>query len=395
MPYSPLVTQVLIKYRIYMPNGAPYLIKIEGQLVPKLEPDVIDRLVTADRSHDQKWIDWIFYQAGGGPEAEAKRERALASTKLEFFRMGARDGVPQATLDKRWARQEPIFADYLISAPEDKLEYFKGTFGYYREWPGRNHVYETIERSLTEFQSNFRQVVRLARLEPERDIGTKPEDFHTVIELMQTVSRVKRFWKSNEIKTSAHPQRKDDLIYDDEVLHVIAPLTWAASVKYGHPAWLLSDPNELERSRSSVADYSPWTSAYQTGNVYVFLNFKVPMPVAVNLKGNDYEHSSLQMVRLNLHRDQLKGLGDHNKWEVITEAGDEGTVETLKQTILAEPTYEMTPEEQAQPFNRGARRIKTEDQARHIIRHLDMALAAVAEWAAQFDPRTLKVDPYN
>ena len=95
--------------RLKQPIGKPLG---EG---PIMDPDVIDKLLKADHSPDKHWLDWIFFQAGGGEKAQQMREAALQQIKDRFIDERANgfqhpdthDYVPQVS------REEPSSAGWM------------------------------------------------------------------------------------------------------------------------------------------------------------------------------------------------------------------------------------------------------------------------------------------
>ena len=94
MPYSDKEKAVLQKYRILNADGSPRTCNITEPLHaggkpegpgPIMAQNVINRLLKADTTKDRRWLDWIFYQAGGGDLAKEASEEALQRLKDMFL----------------------------------------------------------------------------------------------------------------------------------------------------------------------------------------------------------------------------------------------------------------------------------------------------------------------
>lgn len=390
MPFTPQAQQVLTKYRILQPDGTLRLVryKDEPEPAPLMLLETVERLVAIDTTPDQHWLDWIFFQAGGGHDAVRARERAFERIHTRFFEE-RRHGfthpetheyvapMSEEVIEQRWARREAAFHDLLDVVDGDKIEMFDGTFGYERDWPGYRGIYDKVEKALTVFLNLLPQAEEVGAAAPD-----DPNEYRGLGELQRASRKMGRAVASKDVRYSGHPSRQDNLIYDDDYLTVMAPLTYATSVRYGHANWDISDPEKFQQLiGSNEARNYEWRD-YTKTVVPVFINFKVPMPSRVTRTLKSVSQPSLTNLVLELHRDHLRDLGHPNDWMVMDEGKQKMSIGDLKGAILLEPTK---PEDPPEEVFATPPKIKSRREANDIIQHLDAALKAVAEWAAQFD----------
>src|ERR1041384_5281155 len=102
MPYNERELAVLRKYEILWPAGRRLpdgtVLAAEGERMcyvrdgeshstygPLIEPEVIQRIIAADTTPDQKWLDWLFYQCGGGDKSVKERDKAILHIKDKYI----------------------------------------------------------------------------------------------------------------------------------------------------------------------------------------------------------------------------------------------------------------------------------------------------------------------
>ncbi len=167
---------------------------------PIIKPEVIQRLLSLDKTPDKHILDWIFYVAGGGarafqasqksvdvardwmmrnlmgqpaegtvddalrrnPEAfDEFAKQAGYATFEEFRRRGGHFGIGPDDLpikpmteeeaEAEWAQDEPVFKEVYFYGDDDVAKDTSKPFAYYQDWPGRDNVYQQIEQALTQY----------------------------------------------------------------------------------------------------------------------------------------------------------------------------------------------------------------------------------------------------
>jgi hypothetical protein len=270
------------------------------------------------------------------------------------------------------------------------MKAYGASFGYYRDWPGYQSVYERVSSIMGTF----------LRLRPQAgeigfEVSDDPADYPNLDVMRSMNQKMGRALAVQDVRYAGHPKRTDNLIYDDEFLTVISPLTYAASVRYGNAGWPLADPKEFNK-QLDITYKERFISGWQhttAQRVPVFLNFKVPMPSSVSVTAaKGAARHTLKDLALYLERDKLDNLGDPDTWSVNTEDNRRLSVDAVKTAIRNEPNKEQ-PDPSAIYVTAPA--IKTPEQAEEIIQHLDQALVAVEEWAAQFDPQQIVTNAFG
>ena len=378
---------------------------------PLLNPDAIDKLLSADTTPDKKWLDWIFFQAGGGEKSQQMREAALQQIKDRFIdervngfqHPDTHEYVPQVSrqdAETRWADAEAKFKDILKVCDQDSVTKLN-TFGFFRQWPGNNRIYENVVAALTRYLKFYKKVLQMNK-EVAREGGapsaTEPEEIKTWEEMNKISNRVERYFASkiarDDIRLSGHPTRKDNLIYDDDYVTVLVPLTWAAAVRYGYPGWAWANRETFDDVLSNDGNdfRNEWKKSTSRGGVYVYITFNSPVPIWVSRAGNTFRQYELTNLALELNNDALKKLGNVYALRVWDEENRNSlTIGDVKQMIRAEPTRK-DPQDEEIPVTRGRNVYSTAEEAEEVVRHLDAALAAVVEWAKSFDAATIKQD---
>ena len=94
MPLSEPEIAILKKYRIMKPDGSINNVPLTQPLTaggpppgpgPLMAPDAYNRLLRADTTEDKRWLDWIFFQAGGGEKAKTATADALKQIRERFI----------------------------------------------------------------------------------------------------------------------------------------------------------------------------------------------------------------------------------------------------------------------------------------------------------------------
>ena len=409
--FTPVEVSVLRECRLLDDEGnlvQVYLERPEDKPLgngPKMELDAIRRLAKADTTPDQRWLNWIFFQAGGGQRAKDAAKRALEQTKERFIdeRVSGFENpdtkekfkpVPKQEAEARWAAVEPRWQEILISADQDVVDHL-GVFGYHRSWPGKDKVYSRVANTVTKFLS-YREKAEQMNLErmaqAAEPIGLGPNSYPTLDELEKAVRKIERYYASKEARDDIDIER----IFDSDMVRVISPLTYAASVRYGFDTWPFSNRvtfDEVLDTEHSFRD--AWKSTTQR-SVLVFFYWKVPMPSWISRKDNEFHRHELTNLALEIPRTAMTfDSGSPNLVFHDEENAANMTYAQVMKMIQEEPTRQPDPQDEEMPVKRGPNAYHGLQDAAERTAAFAKAFAAVMNWAEKFDAKRVKVDVFG
>jgi hypothetical protein len=381
---------------------------------PLLDPDVIDRFLKADTTPNKAWFEWMIVQAGGGEVALKRSEKLLDKTKMRFldervhgYRTPERE-YPPVSKEKAlemWKREERNFMEELTVGDQDLTSSHK-IFGFYRHWPGKDRIYEKVALTVSKFLKLSRKIAQMnlfLRKQGNHDgmVSTRPKDYEGLSDLESEIRRVERFYASraarNDIRV-APGVNGEKTVYSDDYVTVIVPLTYAAAVRYGWPSWAWSDPHKFEQGLEGTmqAWNDPWRKATgQEGNLFVFIQFNVPMPAWVTMSDTKFTRHTLHNLAMVVPHAQLKDFNPDTIPLYDEENNQNTSLGHIKQRIRDEakrPEQYNPEEDEEYPIYRGPRAYSNEDEAEEVVRHLDAAMDAVKHWASTFDPKSVVSD---
>jgi hypothetical protein len=217
-----------------------------------------------------------------------------------------------------------------------------------------------------------------------------PDLIPTWERMNEVAKKVERYFASKKARTDI----RAETIYDDDTITAVAPLTYAAAVKYGFDIWPWASRKGFEAVLSGeTSDWrfkDEWKGRTGKGNVIVYLTFKVPVPAWVARREGNWELKDLTDLALEL--DKNTAGQPVNDWTVYDQENRNSlNVEQVKQMILAEPTR-VDPTDEESPIKRGANVYKDEAEAQQVVASLDHALRAVKKWVGKFDTKKVKSD---
>lgn len=410
MAYSEPEIAVLKKYRIMNPDGALRTVDLKQPQNaggrppgpgPLMNPDAINRLLRADTTPDKRWLDWIFFQAGGGQQAKEATADALRQIRDRFIdeRVNGwthpesgkfQPAVPREQAEARWAKAEPSFREVLAVCDQDAVKRLR-TFGYFREWPGNGNKYSNVVAAVDKYLKLYDKLLQMNK-EVVREGGTqlpdKPEEIPTHERMVEIATKVERYFASKKARTDI----RAETIYDDDTISAVAPLTYAAAVKYGYDLWPWANRNNFERVLTGEANWQnrdEWKGRVEKGGVIVYLTFKAPVPAWMARREGNWERKDLTDLALEL----TKGTEPNpDEWSVYDQENRNTlNIGQVKAMIMAEPTR-VDPTDEESPLTRGRNVYKDEAEAQAVVASLDRALRAVQKWVAKFDPKNIKKD---
>ena len=412
MAYSEPEVAILKKYRVLNPDGTLRTCNLAqptnagGQPPgpgPVMSPDVVNRLLRADTTPDKHWLDWIFFQAGGGQKAREATADALRQIRDRFIDERTngwthpengqyQPPVPREQAEARWAISEPKFREVLAVCDQDAVKRLR-TFGYFREWPGNGGLYEKVVDAIGRYLKFFPKLQTMNKeiaREGGEQLAETPSQIATWEQMVEITKKVERYFASKKARTDI----RAETIYDDDVISAVAPLTYAASVKFGYDLWPWASRKGFEQVLSGEKEdwrfKDEWKQRTSKGNVFVFLTFKVPVPAWVARREGNWELKDLTDLALEMDKSNSKQ--DVNTWVVYDQENRNSlTVAQVKQMIMAEPTR-VDPTDDESPITRGSNVYKDEAEAANVVASLDRALQSVKKWISKFDPKHVKSD---
>ena len=394
----------------------------------KVAPDAVQRLFAADHSQDHHWSEWIFEQAGGGKAARDQTDHHVNYLKQRFIHQYSAEA---------WAQTEASFLEKMRSADQDVMMKMRGCWGFFRDWPGRDDVYAKVVAAVEKFQE---QEASLLEMNQELQhngqpvLPALPEQLAELKALTDVNQRVTNWIAAKRVRTDSRVAtwKKEKTIYSDDFITAIAPLTYAAAVKFGFDAWDVSNREKFAKVAQGELHGNPWDKFVANNQFMVLLKFNVPMPAWVN---RDDDFNLYELTNLLLALDNTMSASDPDGWEVWDEENSKTlNIAKVKDIIMREATGTPPPAQPAAPAGGGWNARKAEPhplmnpahaaksknwpvkrtqtqyelkppvdpatnkpqpgwdaqkEAQQIIQHLDMCLAEVRDWAAKFDPATL------
>jgi hypothetical protein len=379
---------------------------------PILDPQVIDRFLQIDTTPDKAWFEWMILQSGGGRTALKRSETLFNQTKIRFIDDRVRGyrnkktgkvypPVSQENAEEQWARAEQNFRETLTVGDQD-LVYSHQVFGFYRAWPGKDRIYERVALAVQKFLKIAKKTVSMNKFmqaegHDDRSVSLSPKDYDSLIDLESAIRKVEQFYASKKARSDirmAGGPNGEKTVYSDDFVTVRVPLTYAAAVRYGWPAWAWADRDSFESGLSGNSQKwnDPWRK-HASDNLLVYIEFNVPMPAWVGFKGDSFSRYTLHNLALVIPFDKLKSFNPDLASLYDEENNANLTLSSIKQRIRDEAARQnYDPEEEEYPIKRGPSVFANVEQAEEVVRHLDAALDAVKAWAARFDPKQVVSD---
>ena len=216
---------------------------IGGKLGQKMEEDCIRMFVDGDPSGTFKYLEWMFYQAGGGGEvlhrtmtqwSEGEHGEPSLHDQIRYSFLSQRANgwtddlgtpiqrVTAEAATAAWEVQEEEMKWYHVYGDEDYV--MQGGFGFYRSWPGPDDRYAIIVDTVRRFHRH-QQALRVKGRSTDLNLGNYP----TLASLLVVLKDV----TAAELKEDVDY----DLVYSDEWVQVYCPYNIGASLKLGISKW--------------------------------------------------------------------------------------------------------------------------------------------------------------
>lgn len=378
---------------------------------PILDPGVVDRFLQIDTTPDKAWFEWMILQSGGGRTALKRSETLFNQTKIRFIDDRVRGyrnkktgkvypPVSQQNAEQQWANAEQNFRETLTVGDQD-LVFSHQVFGFYRQWPGKDRIYERVALAVQKFLKLTKKIVSMNKFmtaegHEDRTVSMNPQDYDSLMDLETATRKVEQFYASKKARSDirmAGGPNGEKTVYADDFLTVRVPLTYAASVRYGWPGWDWSNRDNFESglSGNSQSWNDPWRRN-TSDSLLVFIEFNVPMPAWVTFKSDKLARHTLHNLTLVIPFSELKNFNPDSA-KLHDEENNVTSLAKIKQNIREEGARQnYDPDEEEYPLKRGPSVFANAEQAEEVVRHLDAALDAVKAWAARFDPKQVVSD---
>ena len=369
---------------------------------PKMELDAIRKLIAADGTPDQRWLNWIFFQAGGGQRAKDAADRAMEQTKERFIdeRVNGFENpetkekfppVPKQEAEARWMAVLPRWQEILISADQDVVDHL-GVFGYHRAWPGKDKVYSRVVKAISQ---SLKSQDKLEQMNAERvasgaeEVNVSPCVLATLDDLEKVNRKVERYFASKEARDDIQVEH----IFEDDYVRVLCPLTYAASVRYGFDNWPFSNRVTFDEVLDTEHSFRDAWKSTVSRSVLVFWYWKVPMPSWISRRDSKFYRYELVNLALELPRSAMTF--DADSPDLVFH--DEENVANMNlrqvQTMIVNESQRLPDiQDEEMPVKRGPNAYGTEAEAMGRLNALDRAFGAVMNWAEKFDVQRIKVD---
>lgn len=330
--------RVLEKYTLTV-DGLPQIIEYDigdGSVGygAKMELATAKRLMAIDITPNHAWTDWVFFQAGGGVVAKNKKDACIMTVRAALF---AKKGASGRMWEKYRAEVEAMAE----CADEDALPAMEWCFGYFRTWENstrprergdstRLGIYDRVERAAKAFlpllgkAAEMNQLIKAKAAKPAAADGDEPEDAaaaavaaegHTPVPvtpeairsieaMAEAAVRVRHFFAAltaaddlrvaevpvEQAGGTGAPALSRQTLYDDDYLTMIAPLTYAAAVRFGNDAWSWCSTADFERAVRNPSAPNPWRALVDSGSSAAYVTIHVPWASTVQYGQDSKRH---------------------------------------------------------------------------------------------------------
>lgn len=317
--YSGSVAEVLRKYRLLDAAGDLRVVSVaekptrslKAETGPIVDPEVMDRLIALD-PRGKTTLDWVIFASGGGASALRESESALQEGKGWMFKNrmegnilngdGTVTKIKPATreeCEQIWKSEfESLFRDaYFYGDQELAADDKYAVFGWYMHWPGRNKIYDEIEKAVTKWSAMCKDMAFVREwnksypkdaFKPSLMVNGAPtyesvEALNAYLNEYLNNVRSKlagRKAEKNVVTVGKNPEGgyikgPAETFYEDAHLKVVIPLTAGASLKNGFRNWCIANRshwNDYFKSRDRAKLY--WGSMYTPKGPFAFFTFK-------------------------------------------------------------------------------------------------------------------------
>jgi len=403
---------------------------------PIMAPEVIDEFVRCDPSGENKYLDWMFFQAGGGqiciesmlslwngegPE-DSKSLRSL--TKSDHVAdclsgdttvAGVRTKMTLEEAEKNWSECEERSRYEFLVGDQDIVN--EDGFGFCRYWPGKDRIYECVAEAVKMWHS------ALPKLKAENARGIKRYDVEGHVMLTKDGQNpctfeldIYRGWSPDELSqpNAVYKNLSDllrplagvrrgavakdvrfDIVYEDENVLAICPLTMGASLKFGSVKWCTSSRSEFERAFEGTGGVGSWRS-YNARGLLVYLIWKRDMPAWLSKLALHIEKGNLgklappwDMLGFYDVKNDSGGISYKDISQRIAQEHGAGYLFLGNEDKIQSSLEEQLCWNHRRP---GSRAWATVAIGNSVLASLNSVLEALRAWAPKFDPSRVVID---
>lgn len=412
-----------------------------------MSDDCLQRFIQADPSGDNKYLDWMLFMAGGGHDA---MEKSLLLWNGEspddpnsLRNLCYKDFITEQTqghTDEKGVRHAPVSkeeaeAAWVKAEPRHLFEFIMGDqdiaaedgYGFFREWPGKDGLYERIanvvqlwHQALPKLKAQNDAFQRAARIRSKPHIDWtdqdrafmtkfsdnpvkelveldlyakwKPKDYSQAGATYKTIQAVLR-QLSDIRRLQILRDDRHDVIYEDNVVKVMCPLTVGSSLKHGSSKWCVSNRTEFDRSidGNNYGTGHNWKHYTQRGPL-VFLLFKVPMPLWCSKMAIHVEAGQLAQLERMISR--IAWFDVQNPQGQTYKLGDMCQRIQNEHVASYSAVAGMSPDDRALALAGRAAVCAWNNRAdaSRVEEALDKAVAHIVAWGRVFDTKRIIVD---
>jgi hypothetical protein len=386
---------------------------------PIMDQDTFGTFVRLDPSGNSKYLEWMIFQAGGGQSAMCKMHHmwhgesakdklgqgaAIRQDFLESSLRGFTDEqgeyhppVKQATALTRWndGVHEQMYRQFHVGDEDVALE---GGFGFYRHWQSRQSLYDGIVETIKLWHGQqaalkaYNEELRAAGHDAiELDIYAKwsfsgydqsRAVYGNLAQLQQAMRAVQ--WKKVLLDV------RHDTVYDDDLLHVVCPLTVGASVKWGVDKWCTANDSNMQEALTGQSPIKSHWENYLAQGPVVYWCWKIPMPPYLWRLAQHFKTPEMRYLPADFHK-KLRWINAQNMPEA-------SCYKDIKHLILNEHQRECAKREGdahelylSYGNREPGRAWQDEALGRTVLETFEASCAAVRLWAQSFDTHRIVV----
>lgn len=360
---------VIVQYKQALPSRSQY--SFTGSLNDtryvdsKISLQAAQRLMALDPTSNHVWTDWIFTQAGGGEKSRRNEDAIVAAlkrglqvqhaTKMRARNRAVTSAELEAAFERAWAEQHPRILAIAQNAHEDALEKIANasgvttaSYGFSYDFPGYQGRYAAVENATKAYFSIYKKAVEMnalltdpaRRLETGEEVGTPvpvtPDEMEDVDAMNAATKAVRQFFQARSARSDVRVAnwKEKSVVYDDDLVTVIVPLTYSAAVKYGNDAWPWANRRNFQQNVKSAV--SPeWSRIMQSGFIAYMM---IHVPLRTYLTGE----------RMARRRTRLNHVALHIAGKDVAVYREDGTTCTLED-FMDEIHASAPPEQQVEP----------------------------------------------
>lgn len=412
---------VIVQYKKSLPSRSQYsFIGSLGQpryMDSKISRWAAQRLMRLDPTSNHVWTDWIFTQAGGGESSKGNVDEIVVKLKkglaLKHATKMAEKGKKMtaaelaADFEKRWAEQGDRIVALTRNANEDALEKIAtasgvlvASYGFTYDFPGHENRYAKVEDAAKAYFSVYKKAVEMNEIladtdrqlevgeEPAKPVPLTPDEMDDVDAMVVATRKVRMFFQARSARSDVRVAswKEKSVVYDDDIVTVIVPLTYSAAVKYGNDAWPWSNRETFQADVKSATSTN-WTRMVRNGLVAYMM---IHVPLRTYLHG---AHTAKRRSRLN----HVALIIQHNDINVYREDGSVCTVDNLLDEIHnSAPADHVLPDQEPQaqhgPIVPQSRYPINRETATRVAASVQAALKELDSFVQNFDRSTLVPD---